>query len=85
VQRRSYFAGICQAVAGAEYVLYFLNDRLIGFNLLIDRGDVLVDKYLGTDATLARAHNLYFVSWLHNLASASSEKSRFITPARVPN
>jgi uncharacterized protein len=67
VQRRTFFEQVCADVPGAEYVLYFLGDKLIAMNLLVQRGDALVDKYFAMDESLGREHNLYFVSWIENI------------------
>ncbi len=67
VQRPAYFETICQTVPGAEYTLYFLDEQLIGFNLLIRTVSQLVDKYFGMDPIIGREYNLYFFSWLENI------------------
>lgn len=50
--------------------LYRHDQRLIGFNLCFVEGDRLVDKYVGFEYPAAREHNLYAVSWMHNLEYA---------------
>ncbi len=55
----------------AALFVYRRDGRMIGFNLLIRNADQLVDKYFCATAR-ARQSNLYFVSWLHNLAYARS-------------
>lgn len=49
---------------------YWRDDTLIGYNLCFVCGDTLVDKYIGLRYPEAREHNLYFVSWFHNLEYA---------------
>lgn len=44
--------------------------RMIGWNLCYEYAGKLVDKYVGFAYPEARDHNLYFVSWMHNLAWA---------------
>lgn len=51
----------------AACVLYWSDGVLIGFNLLLRNQDRLMDKFLGMRAELGRRHNLYFLSWLHNV------------------
>ncbi|WP_184507707.1 GNAT family N-acetyltransferase [Rhodanobacter sp. ANJX3] len=41
--------------------------RMIGWNLCYEEGGKLIDKYIGFAYPQAREHNLYFVSWMHNL------------------
>lgn len=43
---------------------------MIGWNLCFVVGEALVDKYVGFAYPAAREHNLYFVSWMHNLEYA---------------
>src|SRR5450830_1385143 len=50
-----------------RYVLYRAQGKLIGFNLLLHRDGVLLDKYIGLDYELCRQYNLYFLSWAHNI------------------
>ena len=57
--------------------LYFQGDRLIGHNLCFIHDDMLVDKYIGFHYPAARECNLYFVSWMENLAFARREGMRY--------
>lgn len=70
IQRRSTLEEIRRHVPGAHYVLYLLDGRPIAFNLLIDRGDALIDKYFAADPAAGKDRGLYFVSWLENLQYA---------------
>ena len=54
--------------------LYYSAGQLIGFNLCFIHNGMLIDKYIGFRYPAAREHNLYFVSWLENLAFALSRK-----------
>ncbi len=67
VYRKDFFEQICDEVSGAEYVLYFVGEKLAGFNLVIAKSSHLVDKYFGMDFEVGRKYNLYFVSWLENI------------------
>ena len=53
--------------------LYHAGGALIGFNLCFVHGGALVDKYVGFDYPAAHEHNLYAVSWMHNLEYARAE------------
>jgi len=46
---------------------YRSGGRLIGWNLCYEYAGKLVDKYVGFVYPQAREHNLYAVSWMHNL------------------
>jgi Peptidogalycan biosysnthesis/recognition len=54
--------------------LYYSAGQLIGFNLCFVHNGMLIDKYIGFHYPAAREHNLYFVSWMENLAFALSRK-----------
>ena len=57
--------------------LYYSAGQLIGFNLCFVHNGMLIDKYIGFRYPAAREHNLYFVSWMENLAFALSRKLRY--------
>ena len=57
-----FFKLICRQVDDAEYVLYFVGERLAAFGLQIVRPDRLIDKYFGMDPVLGREYSLFFVS-----------------------
>jgi uncharacterized protein len=67
IHRKEYFARICQTVPGAHYVLYYLQDKLIGFELLVERKHSLIQKYIGIDRDAGREYKLFFLSWLQNI------------------
>lgn len=50
-----------------KYVLYWENDTLIGFALLIGKGHFLLGKYLGMDYAKSRKYGLYFVMMLNHI------------------
>ncbi|WP_300615354.1 peptidogalycan biosysnthesis protein [Dokdonella sp.] len=65
---REFFDAVLQdASSGGIVVTYRHRGELIGWNLCFVVGDALVDKYVGFRYPAAREHNLYFVSWMHNL------------------
>ena len=49
---------------------YRAGGDLIGYNLCVQHDDMLVDKYIGLLYPQSRRHNLYTVSWFHNLQYA---------------
>lgn len=67
VHNRWFFEKICERVPGAEYVLYFVQDELVAFNLLFVKQEALVDKYFCMDYGPGRKYNLYVLSWLENV------------------
>lgn len=65
--------------------LYRVGSRLIAFNLCFVSGDTLVDKYVGFEYPDARLHNLYAVSWMHNLEyAAANGLRRFVAGGANP-
>ncbi|HEV7424726.1 MAG TPA: GNAT family N-acetyltransferase [Thermoanaerobaculia bacterium] len=58
------------AGGGGIVFLHYADDDLIGFNLCFRTGTMLIDKYIGFAYPQARHHNLYTVSWFHNIEYA---------------
>jgi len=67
VLKRLFFEKICERVPGAEYTLYFVQEELVAFNLLVVKQEAMVDKYFCMDYSLGRRHNIYALSWLENV------------------
>lgn len=63
-------AAFQDAGSGGIVFAYRSEGQLIGWNLCYEHAGMLVDKYVGFAYPQARAHNLYAVSWMHNLAYA---------------
>jgi predicted N-acyltransferase len=51
----------------ARFFLFYLEGRLVCFNLCFQHGDQLIDKFIGLDYAVARKLNLYFYTWHHNV------------------
>jgi len=64
---RLFFEKICEKNPDAEYTLYFVQDELAAFNLLVVKQQGMVDKYFCMDYGLGRKYNLYVLSWLENV------------------
>ena len=63
-----YFAAVLRRLApAASIVLYWAEDRLVAFNLMIETPTRLVDKYIGMHYPAVRRYNLYYLSWLENV------------------
>lgn len=63
----AYFTHVLSCMPNAEFILYFSGERLIGFNLLLQDADVLLDKFFCMRGAEGREHNLYFLSWFNNV------------------
>ena len=64
---RLFFEKICERIPGVEYTLYFVQEELAAFNLLVVKQEAIVDKYFCMDHELGRKYNLYVLSWLENV------------------
>lgn len=63
-----YFTGVlAQLGERAACVLYWVDDELVGFNLLLIDRERMVDKFFAHDGALSLEHNLYMRSWLTNV------------------
>ena len=51
----------------AKFFLYYVDGRLAAFNLCFIRNGLFIDKFIGFDYALSCEHNLYFISWYHNI------------------
>ena len=66
-----FFTAVLQdAKLDGQLFLYYHENQLIGYNLCFIHGGMLIDKYVGFRYPEAREYNLYFVSWMENLAFA---------------
>jgi hypothetical protein len=74
---RLFFEKICERVPGTEYTLYFVQDELAAFNLLVVTPHGMVDKYFCMDYGIGRTYNLYVLSWLENVRTCVERKIPF--------
>jgi predicted N-acyltransferase len=72
--KRFFFEKICETVPGAEYTLYFVEEELVAFNLLVVNQQAMEDKFFCMDYELGRRYNLYFLSWLENVRTCLERK-----------
>lgn len=71
---RLFFEKICERVLGAEYMLYFVHEELVAFNLLIVKQEAMVDMFFCMDYGPGRRYNLYVLSWLENVRTCLERK-----------
>ncbi len=71
---RLFFEKICERIPGVEYTLYFVQEELAAFNLLVVKQEAIVDKYFCMDHELGRKYNLYVLSWLENVRTCVERK-----------
>ncbi|MBK5536799.1 GNAT family N-acetyltransferase [Pseudomonas sp. TH05] len=63
-----YFTGILEHLGErAACVLYWIDEQLVAFNLILIDRHRLIDKFFAHDLDLTREHNLYMRSWLANV------------------
>ena len=63
VHSREFFQSVCQQIDDAEYVLYFIDEKLAAFRLQVVKPECLIDKCFGMDPVLGREYGLYFIAW----------------------
>lgn len=71
---RLFFEKICERVPGAEYTLYFVQEELAAFNLLVVKQEAMMDKFFCMDYGLGRKYNLYVLSWYENVRTCVEQK-----------
>jgi len=74
---RLFFEKICESIPGAEYTLYFVQEELVAFNLLVVKQEAMMDMYFCMDYELGRKYNLYVLSWLDNVRTCMERKIPF--------
>ena len=57
--------------------VYRAGGKLIGYNFCVCANGMLIDKYVGFAYPEAREHDLYTVSWFHNLEYALERRFRY--------
>jgi predicted N-acyltransferase len=63
----AYFSNVLERMPGRAHCLLYWHDAdLLAFNLLLQSPSRVIDKFIGT-GQLARAHNIYFLSWMENV------------------
>ncbi len=73
----AFFRAVLQdATIDGVVFLYSAVGALIGFNLCVCANGRLIDKYVGFVYPAAREHDLYAVSWFHNLEYARTRGLR---------
>lgn len=64
----SYFRDVMHKLGDrGVLMLYWLDNQLLGFNLLLVGRDRVIDKFIGMRYPMAREHNLYVFSWMCNV------------------
>lgn len=79
---KEFFLSFCTYMP--EETIYFLywittenGKKLIGFNFCLDRGDSLMDKFIGMDYDYSYDYNLYFLSLLSNVKWCIENNKKF--------
>ncbi|WP_256735338.1 GNAT family N-acetyltransferase, partial [Pseudomonas sp. 21615526] len=63
-----YFTGILEQLQErAVCVLYWVDEQLVAFNLILLNQDRLIDKFFGEDSDYSREYSLAVRSWLTNI------------------
>jgi uncharacterized protein len=74
----SFFRAVLRnaAIQGILFT-YRAEGALIGWNLCFVQDGMLIDKYIGFDYPISHRHDLYTISWFHNLEYALAHGLRF--------
>jgi hypothetical protein len=74
-----YFRALATLPSGhAAVKLYRAGGKLLAFNLLLFQHDRVVDKFIGIDYALARAYDIYLISWMENVKEAMRRNARYL-------
>lgn len=61
---KEFFINIARNMPGqVKYFLWYIDNKLIAFNLCLSCGDTLVDEYIGLDYAVAYQYHLYFITF----------------------
>jgi len=64
----AYFISVLEQLGDrSACVLYWIDDQLVAFNLMLLDDQRLIDKFFAHDVDRTRDHNLYARSWLENV------------------
>jgi predicted N-acyltransferase/multidrug transporter EmrE-like cation transporter len=64
-----FFTGVLRELAPrSTCATYWFGERLVAFNLVLHDDEILLDKFLGMDYVFVRRYNLYYLTWLNNVA-----------------
>jgi predicted N-acyltransferase len=78
-----YFRNVLSAMPGrACCILYWQDDTLLAFNLVLMDGTRMIDKFFGTD-NQPRRINLYHVSWIENLRQCLAQGLSVFQPGQA--
>lgn len=79
-----YFLAVMRRMPGtALCFLYWHEDRLVAFNLVLVNERYMIDKFLGMNLTVARTLNLYYVSWMENVRFCLSRGIGLFQPGQA--
>ena len=88
----SYFATVLDSMKeNARVILYWLDEELIAFSLVLIEKGILVFQYIGMRYPAAREHNIYFLNWMQlvrmclarGIARLHAGQSTYLTKVRL--
>ncbi|MGV3278182.1 hypothetical protein ACFX5K_00870 [Rickettsiales bacterium LUAb2] len=71
---KEYFTLLLKHSPKAYCDVYMVNGELLAANLLLENGDILLDKFFCMSYQKGRQYNLYVLSWIHNVQYAIDNK-----------
>jgi Peptidogalycan biosysnthesis/recognition len=70
----AYFEAIARLMPEAtRFVLYYAEENLIAFSLLLQNNDVLLNQYTARHPSLAKPYHIYYLCWLNHIEIALRE------------
>ncbi|BEV71757.1 hypothetical protein THUN1379_12390 [Paludibacterium sp. THUN1379] len=64
--------------ASSTYLLFYQDDRLIGFTQLLGKGDQMMNMFIGMDYAHSHEHGLYFAMFIRSVEVAQARGCREI-------
>ncbi|MDD5108465.1 MAG: GNAT family N-acetyltransferase [Candidatus Omnitrophica bacterium] len=66
-----------------RFFLYYVEGKLVAFNLCFVYSDLLIDKFIGFDYDISKRYNLYFVSWAYNIKWCIENSLHYYYPGQT--
>ncbi len=76
-----FFKNICKNMPGvAKYFITYDKAKIVAFNLILAKGDICIDKFIGFDYSVARHYSLYYTTFCHNIDWCIKNGFRYYQP-----
>jgi len=73
-----FFRDICRNTKGvAKFFVTYAGNKIVAFNLVLVKGERMIDKFVGFDRELSWRYNLYYTTFTHNIDYCIKNGLRF--------